>query len=114
MTREIKFRAWDRELNIMMPVSGLSFEASISAKYEIMQFTGLYDKNGREIYEGDIVRQTGGYRMQQYAVEYRDAGYNLPLIENYNDGRVSDTWKLTYEIIGNIYENPKLMAEVQR
>ena len=69
MSREIKFRAWDKINNKMYPISGISFtnkdvwlqisdEQIMGANFneiEIMQYTSLKDKNDKEIYEGDIL-----------------------------------------------------------
>jgi uncharacterized phage protein (TIGR01671 family) len=74
---------------------------------ELMQFTGLKDKNGREIYEGDIVAHAiEGYTTPLSVVEFKDgmfvftdSEYSTELIES-----------LDYcEVIGNIYENPELL-----
>lgn len=63
--REIKFRAWEKNLKEIIQVYNIDFENRLINKdgvwrmfneIELMQYTGLKDKNGREIYEGDIVR----------------------------------------------------------
>ena len=73
MSREIKFRAWDHEDCKMIPLSGMQvFDNGIGFFNEdpafhnddlsphIMEFTGLRDSEGREIYEGDILKMNGG------------------------------------------------------
>ena len=64
---------------------------------EIMQYTGLKDKNGKEIYEGDILEVYGGECIN-YLVE--------SLYSIFYD-RINT--ELEYEIIGNIHENPELL-----
>lgn len=74
--------------------------------YDAMQSTGLKDKNGTEIYEGDIVKNIYD---EIYVVKWFDAGFYLE--EKYNGG--FDYSELHFgdnkEVIGNIYENPKLL-----
>lgn len=74
----------------------------------LMQYTGLKDKNGKEIYEGDICKN-GDYESDAHAYNYR--------IEEvvYNEKEASFSgWNfnedgMTCEVIGNIYENPELL-----
>lgn len=83
---------------------------------KIMQFTGLKDKNGKECFEGDIVKMLDwGFRKKNkvlgiYKViwDYEEKGWRLtpsPNIDAYNILR-------NFEVIGNIYENPELMKGV--
>lgn len=81
----------------------------------IMQYTGLKDKNGKEIYEGDIVKYNYNNQVYQdvYAeVEYIIAGFrlNADYISRHLSRhlRIADTDY--YEVVGNIYENPELLT----
>lgn len=86
---------------------------SIDDKY-LMQSTGLFDKNGTEIFEGDVV-VTNGWRRQVITFGTQEVeedfgsvriykGFNLYLGGGYPNAVMS-----TFEVIGNIYENPELM-----
>ena len=79
-----------------------------------MQYTGLKDKNGKEIYEGDVVKCEGITAIVKYVVEPAIAGF---VFDQDNCGAYReyavDEQKRTihYEVIGNIYENPELLVK---
>lgn len=140
--REIKFRIWDTENNEMLKVQELDFEPTFYGgriairpdQYNdyfdtedmiLMQYTGLHDKNGKEIYEADIVKITEKKYISNHKViqmkpiiadiewseEYlayilitlsvKDAFENLAdYLEEYD-----------IEVIGNIYDNPELLEK---
>lgn len=100
--REIKFRAWDLLENKMYYfdfddlLTGNAPVNSTCLDYELMQYTGLKDKNGKEIYEGDIIKADG--------VLYDTVAFVLK-------DMMQGNWKNleNKEVIGNIYENPELV-----
>lgn len=75
----------------------------------IVLYTGLHDKNGKEIYEGDIVKfgthWVGDYTVKEHVevIEYEAPGFNDSLQVGFHD---TPPW---CEVIGNIYENPELL-----
>ena len=110
--REIKFRAWDgKELilwkELLEDYYGLE---ELGNSWKWMQYTGLKDKNGKEIYEGDIVKHPIYPRNLQ--VIWLDGKY-VSKFEASKDGKHGfETIALTIcEVIGNIYENPELVKE---
>jgi YopX protein len=102
--REIKFRAWDEDTKRMWwDVFGSMLQDD---HYKVMQYTNLKDKNGKEIYEGDIVTQNypGAWEVVYEAPKY---------ILQRHDNPVSDTFRKStkhIEIIGNIYQHPNLLT----
>ena len=77
---------------------------------ELMQYTGLHDKNGKEIYEGDIVKITGSKGIDIGKVIYEYNGFTVDVMNmDRFYGRVHLLEKFT-EVIGNIYDNPELLG----
>jgi hypothetical protein len=113
--REIKFRAWHKGSNNVKPHMGYSdFDLEkffrLYDGWDIMQYTGLHDKNGKEIYEGDIVRCK--YQLRAIWVETVEWSEELagfaPMCfpRGYDEQHIEE-----YEVLGNIYENPELLKE---
>ena len=127
MNREIKFRAWHKEKKIIGEVLGIDilhkeiffsnedvdcYEHTDFKDIKLMQYTGLKDKNNKEIYEGDIVklRANHGIGVIKYSdewgafvVEYIKPRPLAVLGMNY--------YKEDIEVLGNIYQNPELLKE---
>jgi len=111
--REIKFRAWDKKHDIIH--TGVSvfnfqdFKESIlieNSDIELMQFTGLHDKNGKEIYEGDIVsfpKNDGTIPKLSIIYNNRFACFQ------FKEQNAPIGLSMSYEVIGNIYESPELL-----
>ncbi len=109
--REIKFRAWDKISRVMHQWDDYAPSSEIlNEDYcVLMQFTGLKDKNGKEIYEGDILTwQWNGMDKKYLIIEDIFTTWRKALeFESKGIGR----WELPSicEIIGNIFENPELL-----
>ena len=121
--RETKFRAWLKKQKIMR--SNVSLHGGkiwtgyawipLDNNIELMQYTGLKDKNGVEIFEGDIVKDE---HKRLFVIEYKFGGFNIVPINCYNDefswnplGDMQTAGWLneSAEIIGNIYANKELL-----
>lgn len=133
--RDIKFRVWDTENKEMLKVQELDFEdifygGRLSIRTNqyndyfdiedmiLMQYTGLKDKNGKEIYEGDIIFDSFYERKAKVVFlegafwldyiddfkEYKTIHKRYQLLANYDN-------KSVLEVIGNIYDNPELLKE---
>ena len=134
--REIKFRAWDKKHKLISPVGRIDFGKTALIyqpvetendiewtgedvpldRLELMQFTGLKDKNGKEIYEGDIIEFEEpimesavlkcpivfweGMFVAEWDENSRVNRFTLDEINRHSD--------TDFEVIGNIYENPDL------
>ena len=131
--REIKFRAWGKENNIMLyNIQNFCLYAPVEYEdmcladfladknYKVMQYTGLKDKNGKEIYEGDIIsykalKEKRKDKIFRNVIEWANYSGTLGWIIRGNDKRVyiplnsNQVFNHNIEIIGNIYENPELL-----
>ena len=125
--REIKFRAWDKRFKIMQHRVGIDcYEDGSTGFYGdncgrdtnefiLMQYTGLKDKNGKEIYEEDILMEDQ-YRKYPRIVKWMKQwgrwmlhGYNPKLKKAYMIGINHKLKEST--VIGNIWETPELLKE---
>lgn len=130
MNRQIKFRVWNKpakcfiqDINneiatfTLLTLSDYLKEYSISNIDHLIfqQYTGLNDKNGKEIYEGDIVKyktwtgcHDGTTEEHQTQVQFKDGAY----YPRYIDDECEDSWYsfkvYDIEIIGNVFETPHL------
>ena len=116
--REIKFRVWDEAERIMYEFDFREYMNSIGSRQDelcptlsldhVMQYTGLNDRNGKKIYEGDIVKDEHGIGEVEWVQEH--CSYLIfsrnPSIYHHieSDGVLKFT-----EVIGNIYEHPHLL-----
>ncbi len=114
MTREIKFRGFNPATNEIISWEGMQgWTMGGLGSPNIMQYTGLKDKNGKEIYEGDIVNVLGGYSVVTYGVQ--DIGHDFQGVGFYTQEIGDDTGVFNIfggegiEVIGNIYSNPELL-----
>lgn len=145
--REIKFRAWDRKDLKMYHFNGLWYDAEYQSlafrvkseevkgydytlpfdeedMSEVMQYTGLKDKKGTEIYEGDILICKHSYREPELCeVGFEDGRFGLVdgdgvpfcgfwmYVGDGTDSRYDTERHDRYEVVGNIYEDAKLLNE---
>jgi YopX protein len=123
--REIKFRAWMPDCsdgrsiggrnpsgNIMISENNWMCMDALKNGWPVMQFTGLYDKNNAEIYEGDILTSDTGYI---YKVEFSPDSASFRFYDEDDDlGESLSAFHDEYVIIGNIFENPTLMKKEKK
>lgn len=129
--REIKFRAWDKKIKefhyfLTARCNDVFWYMVKLEKMPLMQYTGLKDKNGKDIYEGDITQVFDNRHVVKYGIARRDmaSGWAVDIPCFYFD-LISHEFKAfpivknikgrhdleDMEIIGNIYENPELVKQ---
>lgn len=128
-----KFRAWDRLTGKMFPVGII--DCSIQAVYieepngldgcrnfdeiELMQSTGLKDENGKEVFEGDIIKDSEDFIAQVvYDKEYAGFGLNYQPFDlteglSVTFEELKNEYQNTFEIIGNIYEKSRIARRIK-
>ena len=118
-----KFRAWDKETKTMNGMAEIYRNRNQEIELRprdvniiLMQSTGLKDKNGKEIFEGDILEVTDKHNWLEvvsysqekamFVTEEINREFKVPESPLYD---LSDSTFLKFEVIGNIYENPELL-----
>ena len=128
MNREIKFRAWHKDLKKMFKIGQITLEKGtwnfepndrdfigMSIPYQpsfvLMQYTELHDKNGKEIYEGDIVRIIVNNNIEKICkVEFKNGIFGVMFSKNKELTAFPHFCNTTFEVIGNEYDNPELLG----
>ena len=123
-----KFRAWDKECMEMANVTDINYKGNWVVdephvvldtrcdllpfdEVELMQSTGLKDKNGVDVYQGDIIRCTSGCLHEVIWLEEYGGTFIGGMPAWYLSGlRNGYSWTGREEVIGNIYENPELLV----
>lgn len=128
--REIKFRAWDKynkrwitndvifDLRNQEPSEAIINSSINNEDILLTQYTGLKDKNGKEIYEGDILKSVTLDEVHYEPVKFKDGRFYIEVVLPHNKERIIrstiahhaiDGKLLAHEVVGNIYENPELI-----
>lgn len=112
--REIKFRAFYKPVKKMCEVVDNDLSRVTAEGYVIMQFTGLHDKNGKEIYDGDIVRLNNAtIAIVEYWVNGGQWVIHTPDFDMEGGQGLYQAHinQMEHKVIGNIYDNPELLKE---
>ena len=122
--REFKFRCWDRINKKMIKSPHFSCETSLttninknfkyfsSVDFIFMQYTGMKDRNEKEIYEGDIVKfehSTREFTIREVVYVFSHCCFSLKYQGRTDNFGLPRDWKDSFEVIGNIFENKDLL-----
>ncbi|ERI10852.1 YopX family protein [Aneurinibacillus aneurinilyticus] len=111
--REIKFRAWDKNLERLYNPDYVQeyFHEIVSdnKRFTLLQYTGLKDKNGKDIFEGDILEYKK-LSFHEDGVERGHVWYNEYAEWSVNNWLLNRIYRRA-EVIGNIFEHPELLEE---
>jgi len=111
MSRGIKHRAWQDNEMLYQKNDGIyetkRFIDKISEDCKLMQYTGLKDENGKEIYQDDIVKNL--LNNKKAIIQYNFCSFILKYERMYEDEYLGGVSDREIEIIGNIYQNPELL-----
>ena len=131
--RETKFRAYHKERKEMFEIASIDFEEKKAAlsngiikllnvdskQFELLQYTGLKDKNGKEIYEGDIIKYKFPYdrRLKHISpVKFLETEASFGIKDRYENE--IPLYRIAannyFEVIGNIYENEELLKSEEK
>lgn len=122
--KDLEFRAWLKKQNKMIKVINLNFTMKNVCdcffnyykfdEIELMEYTGCEDKNGVEIFEGDIVKHSTFYKGKILEsinyVEFEKGCFNIKNSSLTKHLFLSEEYE--NEVIGNLYENPELLEEL--
>jgi hypothetical protein len=108
MNRKIKFRAWDKDDNKMLQSPDATpwfiLQYGIKYNFHVMQYTGLHDKNGVEIYEGDIIEH-----HNMHGNNY-NSQVKWEVVDNWSGYLLIGSPKDVVEVIGNVHQNKELLS----
>ena len=144
MTREIKFRIWDKKNNcffrnkyeayeweleellinmnwdlMLREINQISHESIFPDRFIKLQYTWLLDKNGKEIYEGDILSNCCCNKKCDFHIQWKvifnpRRGYQYIMIESEDwEGWFNLYYSEEFEVVWNIYENPELLSDTK-
>lgn len=116
--RKVEFRAWEKNLKEMIEVDDIDFKVGVINssgiwrffdEIELMQYTGLKDRNGKKIFEGDILKVYDDFLEGSLygIVRFRNGRFYLSTTKSY----YNESW-IYFEVVGNIYENKDLLEEL--
>ena len=116
--RDIEFRAWDTNAKCFITIEQLRnvffriLDGNYHERFVLQQYTGLKDKNGQRIYEGDIVGTNSP--TWKYRVDWENGSFwlnHLIISKTFSAKKVDIRRVKDFEVIGNIYENKKLLKK---